>query len=179
MQFNDVDKKINRFKEGMQFMTATVSARYRNTRHQILSDTYALHIYSRPEGICTAIATDSEYKSMLAQHTLSVVSAEFLKLHPVSEFRSYQDGSRPKEQLSFPRLQYYLEEAQHPENNNISKIQTELDETKVILHRSIESVLERGEKIDDLVQRSGDLSTQSKLFFHSAKRTNSSCCIVM
>ncbi len=39
-------------------------------------------------------------------------------------------------------------------------------------------VLERGEKLDDLVAKSSDLSTQSKMFYTSAKKQNS-CCIVM
>ena len=31
------------------------------------------------------------------------------------------------------------------------KVQNELDETKIILHSTIEAVLQRGEKLDDLV----------------------------
>ena len=31
------------------------------------------------------------------------------------------------------------------------KVQNELDETKIILHNTIEAVLQRGEKLDDLV----------------------------
>lgn len=45
------------------------------------------------------------------------------------------------------------------------KIQKELDETKIVLHKTIESVLERGEKIDTLVSKSNDLSSQSKVCF--------------
>lgn len=45
------------------------------------------------------------------------------------------------------------------------KIQKELDETKIVLHKTIESVLERGEKIDTLVQKSDGLSAQSKMFY--------------
>jgi synaptobrevin family protein YKT6 len=45
------------------------------------------------------------------------------------------------------------------------KIQKELDETKVILHKTIESVLERGEKIDDLVAKSQGLSDTSRMFY--------------
>lgn len=45
------------------------------------------------------------------------------------------------------------------------KIQKELDETKIVLHKTIESVLERGEKIDNLVAKSDGLSSQSKLFY--------------
>jgi synaptobrevin family protein YKT6 len=39
-------------------------------------------------------------------------------------------------------------------------------------------VLQRGEKLDDLVAKSSDLSAQSKMFYKSAKKQNS-CCIVM
>ncbi len=45
------------------------------------------------------------------------------------------------------------------------KIQKELDETKIVLHKTIESVLERGEKIDSLVAKSDGLSAQSKMFY--------------
>ena len=45
------------------------------------------------------------------------------------------------------------------------KIQKELDETKIVLHKTIESVLERGEKIDTLVAKSNDLSGASKQFY--------------
>jgi len=47
-----------------------------------------------------------------------------------------------------------------------------------VLHKTIESVLERGEKLDSLVARSDELSSQSKMFYQSAKKQNS-CCIVM
>ena len=37
-------------------------------------------------------------------------------------------------------------------------------------HKTIESVLERGEKINDLVDRSNALSAQSKAFYKTAKK---------
>jgi len=50
------------------------------------------------------------------------------------------------------------------------KVQAELDETKIILHKTIESVLQRGEKLDNLVERSDALSSQSRLFYKTAKK---------
>ena len=50
------------------------------------------------------------------------------------------------------------------------KVQAELDETKIILHKTIESVLERGEKLDNLVERSDALSAQSRMFYKTAKK---------
>ena len=37
-------------------------------------------------------------------------------------------------------------------------------------HKTIESVLQRGEKINDLVDRSNELSMQSKMFYKTAKK---------
>lgn len=48
--------------------------------------------------------------------------------------------------------------------------QQELDETKIELHKTIESVLQRGERLDDLVDRSANLSMSSKAFYKSAKK---------
>lgn len=54
--------------------------------------------------------------------------------------------------------------------DSIMKIQKELDETKIVLHKTIESVLERGEKIDTLVAKSDGLSAQSKMFYSESIR---------
>lgn len=40
----------------------------------------------------------------------------------------------------------------------------------MVQHKTIESVLQRGEKLDNLVERSNALSTQSKMFYKTAKK---------
>lgn len=66
----------------------------------------------------------------------------------------------------FPELKDYIVKYQDPQQaDSIMKIQKELDETKIVLHKTIESVLQRGEKIDDLVAKSDGLSAQSKMFY--------------
>lgn len=59
----------------------------------------------------------------------------------------------------------------------MTKIQEELDETKIILHSTIEAVLQRGEKLDDLVSKSEGLSMQSKAFYKTARKTNACCSL--
>ena len=39
-------------------------------------------------------------------------------------------------------------------------------------HNTIEAVLERGEKLDDLVEKSESLSGQSKAFYKTVRNTN-------
>lgn len=96
----------------------------------------------------------------MAHQLLSKVVDEFLAKHPRSAWAT-GDVTLP-----FPELQEYIIKYQDPhEADSILKIQKELDETKIVLHKTIESVLQRGEKIDDLVAKSDGLSAQSKMFY--------------
>jgi len=73
-------------------------------------------------------------------------------------------------------LDVYLRHYQKPEEADpMTRVQNELDETKIILHSTIQAVLERGEKLDDLVAKSEGLSMQSKTFYKTARKTNSCC----
>lgn len=54
----------------------------------------------------------------------------------------------------FPQLKTHLQTIQNPASADpIMKVQQELDETKIILHKTMESLMQRGEKLDDLVAR--------------------------
>lgn len=68
-------------------------------------------------------------------------------------------------QLKFDPLDAMIRKYQDPhEADAIMKIQKDLDETKIILHKTIDTVLERGVKLDNLVEKSTDLSAQSKMY---------------
>jgi synaptobrevin family protein YKT6 len=96
----------------------------------------------------------------VAHQLLSKVVDEFLSKNPRSGWAS----GTPT--LVMPELKEYLTKYQDPQQaDSIMKIQKELDETKIVLHKTIESVLQRGEKIDDLVAKSDGLSAQSKMFY--------------
>jgi synaptobrevin family protein YKT6 len=78
--------------------------------------------------------------------------------------------------VAFPQLSAHLTKYQNPqEADAITKLQSELDETKIILHNTISAILQRGEKLDDLVAKSDDLSAQSKVFYKTARKTNQCC----
>lgn len=63
-------------------------------------------------------------------------------------------------------MQMCMRNVQDPHQaDKLTKIQSDLDETKVVLHRTIESMLERGEKLDTLVGKSEDLSMASQMFY--------------
>ena len=73
-------------------------------------------------------------------------------------------------------LDVYLKKYQDPSSvDAMAKMQAEVDETKIILHNTIAAVLDRGEKLDDLAQKSDELSFHSKAFIKTARKTNSCC----
>jgi len=159
--------------EFMTLFAKTVAERTRpGQRQDVEEQDYTFHAYGRTEGVCGIIISDHQYPALVAHQLLSKVMDEFLSSHP----RSAWANNQPQ---SFPELKEYLAKYQDPHQaDSIMKIQRELDETKIVLHKTIESVLQRGEKIDDLVAKSDGLSSQSKMFYQQAKKQNS-CCLVM
>ena len=55
----------------------------------------------------------------------------------------------------------------------------ELDETKEILLQTIEKIIERGEKLEDLLERTHDISIHSRDFKKQSEKLNSSCCTIL
>jgi synaptobrevin family protein YKT6 len=159
--------------EFMSFTAKTVAERTRpGQRQDVEEQQYTFHVYGRTEGVCGLIITDQEYPALVAHQLLSKICDEFLSKYPRTAFANATT-------LSYPELKDYIVKYQDPQQaDSIMKIQKELDETKIVLHKTIESVLERGEKIDNLVAKSDGLSAQSKMFYTQAKKQNS-CCIVM
>merc|ERR1711864_43471 len=106
-------------------------------------------------GVAGIIISDQEYPALVAHQLLGKIVDEFLSRYPRSAF----SGNIGPEGCPFPPLKEYIQKYQDPQQaDGIMKIQKELDET-------IESVLERGEKIDSLVAKSDGLSAQSKMFY--------------
>jgi synaptobrevin homolog YKT6 len=154
----------NSYNEFMMLFCKTVAERtHPGQRQDIEEKSYTFHAYGRTEGVAGVIITDGDYPALVAHQLLSKVVDEFLAKYPRTAFSAsnVQDKSCP-----LPQLKEYIVKYQDPSQaDSIMKIQRELDDTKIVLHKTIESVLERGEKIDSLVAKSDGLSAQSKMFY--------------
>jgi synaptobrevin family protein YKT6 len=135
-----------------------------------LSTGWHLHTFSRSEGVGAVIVADQEYPGMVAQSILSRLLDEFITKNPKSSWPLQP----PDYSMRFPELPGYLAQYQNPENaDSLMKIQKELDETKVVLHNTINAVLDRGEKLEDLEAKSKDLQGKSYFQYQQAKKMNS------
>lgn len=63
------------------------------------------------------------------------------------------------------------------ENDKIDMINVKINETKEILMESIESIIQRGHKLEDLMITSQHLSDSSKIFLKKSAKLNR-CCII-
>ena len=59
----------------------------------------------------------------------------------------------------------------------LSRVSHSLEETLVIAHENVNRVIQRGEDIDKLVEKSERLSNTSKMFYKVARKHNSCCTI--
>lgn len=103
--------------------------------------------------------------------------------HPVAQAVAALDAihiahAPPKEAMALK----YTTTAPTRRKAKVGTVLKTLDETKAVLHQTIDQVLARGEKLEDLVQRSERLSETSKMFYAQAKKHNSFChryCTIM
>lgn len=61
------------------------------------------------------------------------------------------------------------------DKDHLKKIEDELEKCNVIILEGLAQVLQRGETLSDLVEKSENLSIQTKLLFKTAKKRNSCC----
>lgn len=159
-------------KEGLHFLARTIVQRTQpGQRQSVKSEGYMSHVHVRDYGLAGVVVCDEEYPVTAAFSIITKVLDQFVA----------ENGDGWKDVLSDveianvilePALSKYQD---HTQADKLAKIQKDLDETKIVLHQTIESVLKRGEKLDDLVDKSADLGLASQMFYKQAKKTNSCC----
>ncbi|XP_068638030.1 VAMP-like protein YKT61 [Aristolochia californica] len=142
-------------------------------RQSVQHEEYKVHSYNR-NGLCAVAFMDDHYPVRSAFSLLNKVLDEYQKNFGDSWRAATADATQ-----AWPYLTEALTKFQDPgEADKLLKIQRDLDETKIILYKTIDSVLARGEKLDSLVEKSSDLSAASQVFYKQAKKTNQCCTIL-
>lgn len=161
-------------KEMLTFLSRTVAKRTQpGQRQSVQQEEYYAHIYNR-DGLVGIAIVDKDYPARAAFGVVNKILDDFSESSQ-QRWRSLQADSTDAQ----PVLDTAIVKFQDPtQADKLSKIQKDLDETKVVLHQTIDSMLQRGEKLDSLVDKSSDLSMASQIFYKQARKTNS-CCRMM
>ncbi|GAQ87536.1 vesicle transport protein [Klebsormidium nitens] len=161
-------------REMIIFVSRTVGKRTPLQRRQSVEhEEYMVHCYNK-NGLLGLAFVDRAYPLRGAFSVINKILEEYER-QAVGSWSSITTDNKD----SVPWLQEALVKYQDPsEADKLTKIQRDLDETKIILHKTIDSVLARGEKLDSLVEKSTDLSMASQVFYKQAKKANS-CCVIL
>ena len=146
-------------------------------RTSVKQEGYFCHLYVSPFGVTAVCFADSEYPARVAFGYLSKLCEDFMQLTGGSFSSSTKEDSMgPVFQTQHTKL--ILQFQDPSQADQLTRIMHELEQTKLVLHETIEAALERGQKIDDLIVKSNDLSGSSKMFYKTAKKQNQ-CCTFM
>ncbi|KAG9439672.1 hypothetical protein H6P81_019837 [Aristolochia fimbriata] len=161
-------------REFIVFIGRTVAKRTPpGQRQSVQHEEYKVHSYNS-NGLCAVAFMDDHYPVRSAFCLLNKVLDEYQKNFGDSWRAAKTDATH-----AWPFLGEALAKFQDPaEADKLLKIQRDLDETKIILYKTIDSVLARGERLDSLVEKSSDLSAASQVFYKQAKKTNQCCTIL-
>jgi vesicle-associated membrane protein 7 len=102
----------------------------------------------------------------------------FAFLEDIKNRFKYTYGDRGKTAIAFQMNEDFGRELQkqmdyynaNPASDNIGRVQTQLDEVKGVMVENIEKVLERGEKIELMVDKTDKLNQQAFKFEKQSKR---------
>lgn len=162
-------------REFIVFFCRTLLARTsRGQRQSVDHENYVVHIHLRADGLGGIAVCDQEYPQRVAYTALSQLMSEFSEIH-----RDVWPTFKEDHLFPFPNIEKAIVDFQDPAKaDKLVKVQEDLEKTIAVVHKTIDSVLDRGTKLENLVKQSEDLGLQSKLFYQSAADTNK-CCVLM
>ena len=162
-------------RQAIKFVGREVSKRVApGTRMSVTAnETTMAHCHSRTDGITAVVVSDPEYPVRVAFGLLRDVLEEF-NTHFGGQLERIGPGHADSTCM-WDGLQQSFTRYQNPQEvDKILQIRAQLDEVKSIMNESIERLLERGETIDKLVDKSSDLHEASKTFYRATPK--STCC---
>ncbi|GAB4817531.1 hypothetical protein N2152v2_004577 [Parachlorella kessleri] len=148
-------------REMMTFVARTVARKTQTGQRQtVQQEDYFCHAFNN-DGLVGVAFVDHDYPARAGFSVVNKVMEDFETAQGTA-WRGTTADTQDAQGLLDTALQKYQDPAQA---DKLTKIQRDLDETKIILHKTIESVLDRGEKLDQLVDKSADLSMASQMFY--------------
>lgn len=163
-------------KEVFLFVSREVTGRSQPGQRQcVLHQGHVCCVQVRQDGLACAVVSDQEYPTRVAFGLVAQALDDFCKAVPEDQWKKVTKDAA----FNVGALDTLLAKYQDPQSaDKLEAIKKDLDETKAIMMKSIDQLLERGEKLENLTAKSEDLSFQSKAFLNRSEDLNR-CCILI
>lgn len=135
---------------------------------------YVCHGMCNGAGVFVAtMVTDPDYPPKIVYRLLHQLLDRFQEMHGAAVCTASADQN-----VDFPPLAEFLSNYQDPRQaDKAFAIMKDLDETKEVMYKTIDQVLQRGESIESIMEKSEDLSSSSMKFYQTSKKTR--CCTIL
>jgi len=161
-------------KEHIKFHSRTIVGRTekgRRTAVQFEENLGMCYTWVNPQGVAASVLVDAEYPQRVAFGLASEAARVF-----VEQFEGQWEGVTKDTRLESPQIQELFLRFQNPaEADKLTKIEKDLEDVKGTVMQSMDDLLKRGESLDQLMQKSKDLSNTSVQFYRTAKKNNQCC----
>lgn len=167
--------------EIMRFISKTISDRCETERRSSIADgDFVVHVYKHnfaqlmkenvPPDICCVIITDVQYPKEVAHRLID-------KICQFGGNGRFKDGMATVEEKDecVRFLADIIKKYQKPSADTMYKMKQDVEETKHILCQAVEKLLQRGEKLEDLIDRTEYLSQNSKTLLKRARKGSRVC----
>lgn len=133
---------------------------------------HVVHTFVRSDGLSGVIVTQKDYSERVAYSLLNKTLSDWDAVNLESSWKKASSDAAMDQAPASMKTDITL--YQKPaEADKLLQIQKHLAGIKDIMHRNIDEVLKRGETIDNLMDKSADLSSSSKIFY---KKSKGGCC---
>ncbi len=123
-----------------------------------------------------SMITDTKYPTTVSKRIMMDILDDFNVVHkPGIERSIIRSDIDIKNELLLTIMEKYQDASSYCK---LEKVKEDIEEIKEVMINNIELILQRGVKLDELIQKSNDLSENSKRFLKASKKVNS-CCAVM
>jgi synaptobrevin homolog YKT6 len=160
-------------KEVLTWVSRTVVARSSASEHSsVAHEDYVAHVHVKSNKLACVILTDKDYPARVAFDVIRRALESFEKTVPAAQW-----ANLTADQLfSVSEINALLAKYQSPaEVDQLLKLQSDVDEVKEIMVKNMEKMLDRGEKLEDLVGKTDQLSASTKTFMKQSKKLNKCC----
>ena len=132
-----------------------------------------IYAHINDKNIATVVICDKLYPESAALKIMLEMENTFLSIYSPDLFNQYSED----QEIKFPQLDAMIVKYQDPkEADKLIKIESDLTEIQTALHKTMNDLMDRGEKLDDLMKQSEDISGMAYNFYSKAKQSNQKCC---
>lgn len=134
---------------------------------------YQVYVYAPENSILSyLLITTRNYRG-------PIVYRIFLYLDKIFRSRYPDIVNVERDKIDFPEFKEKIKNCQDQDKvDKIAEIMAESNEVKNIMIKNIQDILERGEKLEDLLNQTDDILINSEKFYKNSRKMNR-CCILL